>query len=98
MADWAQLERAVVLRIRALAAFDTLPDNDTKRKLWNDVVLPNVRLLGEFCCNVQVEETGAPGVRDPEFTCECFEPGDPTGDCRGDGHYLCKSCRSYRDG
>jgi len=78
VADWAKLERDVVLRIRALAAFDSLPDNDTKRKLWNDVVLPNVRLLGEFCCNVQVEETGAPGVRDPEFTCEYFEPGDST--------------------
>jgi hypothetical protein len=55
--DWKRLERDVVERIRALAAFDEaeMPD-DVRAKLWNDVVMPNLRLLAEFCVNVRVDE------------------------------------------
>jgi hypothetical protein len=36
---------------------------------------------------------GDVGVRDPEFRCEEFEPGKPSGsECFGDGHYLCQEC------
>jgi hypothetical protein len=41
---------------------------------------------------------GAPGVRDPDYPCEAFDPvpgpeyapGD--GDCDTDGHYMCLEC------
>jgi len=36
---------------------------------------------------------GAPGIRDPEAPCEAFAPGEPSGDCLTDGHYLCDECR-----
>lgn len=36
---------------------------------------------------------GDPGVRDPEYPCETFFPGDPRdGNCHGDGHYMCREC------
>ena len=37
---------------------------------------------------------GQPGVRDPEYPCEAFEPGDPEPDatCMTDGHYMCNEC------
>ena len=34
-----------------------------------------------------------PGVRDPNYPCEMFAPGVPSGtDCETDGHYLCREC------
>ena len=36
---------------------------------------------------------GQPGVRDPEFPCRGFEPGEPSGDCKTDGHYMCQECQ-----
>lgn len=55
--DWTKLERDVVERIRALEAFDEaeMPE-ELRAKLWNDVVMPNLRLLAEFCVNVRVDE------------------------------------------
>lgn len=37
---------------------------------------------------------GMPGVRDPDYPCESFDGKnyDGTGDCKSDGHYLCKEC------
>ena len=41
---------------------------------------------------------GDAGVRDPEFPCAAFDPlpdrakPDGTGDCHGDGHYMCREC------
>lgn len=35
---------------------------------------------------------GSPGARDPEFPCDAYEPGEPSGDCEADGHYLCRGC------
>jgi len=34
-----------------------------------------------------------PGVRDPEYPCEAFNPGEPAGtECETDGHYICDEC------
>lgn len=57
--DWARLESDVVERIRALAvifreASDMPPE--LKEKTWNELALPNLRLLAEFCANVTIEE------------------------------------------
>ena len=40
------------------------------------------------------EVFGAPGVRDPEYPCSGFDPGEPTlsGECETDGHYMCDEC------
>jgi hypothetical protein len=37
---------------------------------------------------------GQPGVRDPDYPCDHFEPGDPqpNNTCDGDGHYMCHEC------
>ena len=37
---------------------------------------------------------GQPRVRDPEYPCDVFEPGQPrpNNDCDGDGHYMCREC------
>ena len=37
---------------------------------------------------------GAAGVRDPDYRCSAFEPGDPrpNGECQTDGHYMCDEC------
>jgi hypothetical protein len=35
---------------------------------------------------------GQPGVRDPDAPCAEFDPGDPDGECRTDGHYMCREC------
>jgi hypothetical protein len=49
------------------------------------------------------EKFGDAGVRDPDFLCREFEPGEPAPgrDCLGDGHYLCRECFHFdttRDG
>jgi hypothetical protein len=31
-------------------------------------------------------------VRDITSPCGLYEPGDPSGDCQSDGHYMCKEC------
>jgi hypothetical protein len=35
---------------------------------------------------------GQRGVRDPEYPCAEFLPGEPSGQCMSDGHYLCNEC------
>lgn len=35
---------------------------------------------------------GRPGFRSTEDPCEYFQPGEPSGDCYTDGHYLCIEC------
>lgn len=47
----------------------------------------------------KIPPVGAPYVRDPEYRCDCFEPGRRSAGvwmCQGDGHYLCaEQCRHY---
>lgn len=53
--DWGRLESEVVERIRALSAATSDHLNapsDLRDRIWNDLVVPNVRLLAEFCTNV----------------------------------------------
>ena len=41
---------------------------------------------------------GAPYVRDPDYPCDCYEPGICKAGawiCQGDGHYLCSDCRHF---
>lgn len=33
-------------------------------------------------------------IRDPDAKCELFFYGNPEGDCRTDGHYLCRECKN----
>lgn len=53
--DWIKLERDVIDRIHCLAAVTgkNLDAPEVWRiKIWNELVLPNLRLLAEFCTNV----------------------------------------------
>ena len=57
--NWERLKIDVRERIDALAA--TMSDRcnappELKAKLWTDLVLPNVRLLSEFCANVTFDD------------------------------------------
>jgi|SRR3990172_10001399 len=57
--DWERIKIEVRERIDALAA--TMSDRcnaspELKSKLWSDLVLPNVRLLAEFCANVTFDD------------------------------------------
>jgi hypothetical protein len=39
---------------------------------------------------------GLPGIRDQDSVCEKYLPGNPRGECCGDGHYLCLECEEYK--
>jgi hypothetical protein len=57
--EWSRLECEVSERIRALSAATSDKFNapaELREKIYNDLVLPNVRLLAEFCLNVQIDE------------------------------------------
>lgn len=47
--------------------------------------------------NEKVERVpdGTPGVRDQDNPCDEFDPGQPGGNCHGDGHALCRECVEY---
>ncbi len=54
-ADWPGLEQDVVLRIRLLRlAAGNLPRGQVGDKIANDLILPNLRLLGAFVANVDI--------------------------------------------
>lgn len=58
---WRKLEHDVVARIRALEVIssDKVNMNDELRdKVWDDLVMPNLELLAEFCGNVDLDELG----------------------------------------
>lgn len=56
--DWARLKRDVCERVDVLAAIDDDLDAppEVRAKVWNDLVLPNLRLLGEFIENVTIDD------------------------------------------
>lgn len=41
---------------------------------------------------VRLRLFGQAGVRDPDAPCEDFAPGEPGGQCKTDGHYMCHEC------
>jgi hypothetical protein len=53
--DWSRLKGEVIERIDALAAIHDNLDAppEWRAKLWNDLALPNLRLLAEFCTNIR---------------------------------------------
>lgn len=60
-ADWDDLEREVVTRIRLLrmtaqGLSEDDPLSEYHDRIANDLILPNVRLLAQFCANVNVGE------------------------------------------
>lgn len=40
---------------------------------------------------------GLPGIRDQNSACKEYLPGEPRGECCGDGHYLCLECENYKE-
>jgi hypothetical protein len=55
-ADWDGVEKDVVTRIRLLkAACQHLDPNDMNDKIAEDLFLPALRLLGEFCTRITIE-------------------------------------------
>ena len=50
------MERDVVTRIRLLRDLaNALPDKRLADKMANDLILPNIQLLAEFCESVDIE-------------------------------------------
>jgi hypothetical protein len=61
--DWDGLAHDVTQRIRILQAATGDKLNappELRNALWNDIVVPNVRLLAEFCANVEIEPEETP--------------------------------------
>lgn len=55
-ADWDELERDVVVRIRLLrAASQKLEANEVNDRIAQDLFLPAIRLLAEFCLRIEIE-------------------------------------------
>jgi len=62
------------------------------RYIWSE---PMLFVFDEVDKNAKASERppdGMPKVRDVDNPCHKFVPGDPAGDCDGDGHYLCAEC------
>lgn len=57
--NWEQIERDVVERIRFLrAVHEKLDDRGTglKDKIYNDLIVPNLKLLARFCACCEIGE------------------------------------------
>ena len=60
-ADWDQLERDVVTRIRMLRAIvEKIDVNPLSDKVAQDLFLPAVTLLGEFCTMIEIDGEDKP--------------------------------------
>lgn len=56
-ADWDSVENEVILKIRLLkATCQQLESNELSDQIAEDILLPALRLLGEFCVRVTIEE------------------------------------------
>lgn len=65
-ADWDAMEREVVEKIRLLKSFSqAMPGNPVMEKVANDLILPCVGLLADFCASVQIGEPGELGEGHP---------------------------------
>lgn len=65
-----------------LAAFAAMSEPEREMVRVGVDRLPRLRVIGSA------------GVRDPDFPCDGFSPGEPDGDCQTDGHYLCHECEN----
>jgi hypothetical protein len=58
-ADWDQLEKDVVIRIKALRVLVAKTDSDAVNDaIANDLILPNISLLAEFCESIDIDGGG----------------------------------------
>jgi len=56
-ANWDQLEKDVVERIRMLKALAMkLEPSEINNKIADDLIAPNCALLAQFCSNVDIED------------------------------------------
>jgi len=56
-ADWDQMEKDVVERIRMLKALAMkLEPSEIHDKIADDLIAPNCALLAQFCENVKIED------------------------------------------
>jgi hypothetical protein len=56
-ADWTGVERDVLIRLRLLRAMaEKLEPNPINDKIANDLIMPCLRLLGDFCTRIKVDE------------------------------------------
>jgi hypothetical protein len=70
-ANWEQLESDVVDRVRLIRAMAMgIDKNKVTDQIANDLVLPAVRLLAEFCAVVKTDENA------PEVFCTWTHVGD----------------------
>jgi len=61
-ADWGQLERDVVERIRILrATAEKGGEGEVWDQIANDLIVPNIALLAQFCSNVEIKEEEGSG-------------------------------------
>lgn len=70
--DWNRLEADVVVRIRLLRATSEKLDApaELREAIWRDLVMPNLRLLAEFCVNVDVHDEQWCGFAPPHGKCD----------------------------
>ena len=56
-ANWDQLEKDVVERIRMLKALaQKLEPSEVNDQIVSDLIVPNCALLAQFCSNVEIEK------------------------------------------
>lgn len=102
-----QLERAEAAERERDKALDKVKRLQTRvlelggeRCRWHDGDCRDQREDGQ-CDALEGEgkkgSLGDLGVRDPDFPCDLFDPGPRklSGDCGGDGHYLCNECSLF---
>lgn len=64
-ADWAHLEQDVVAKIRMLQTICAkLPQDELSDKIANELILPALQLLAEFCACVEVTDEDVPKKTD----------------------------------
>jgi len=54
-ADWDKIEEEVIERIAMLRASCEMEPSSLADKIANDLILPNVMLLGEFITNIKID-------------------------------------------
>lgn len=56
-ADWNTIEKEVLVKIRLLRAMcEKLEPNELNDKIANDLILPAMACLGNFCTSVELDE------------------------------------------
>jgi len=75
--------------------------------IWNDGIVEEAADVANFAMMIADHQKrwstssdrfpdGIPGIRDQDSSCSMYRPGSPSGECFGDGHYLCLECEEYK--